>query len=480
MAFTGNDDVLRDISSVLDAVRGDSRAGSEYSDDESDGEEFDIGDACRVISVDGESGLGKSRLLREVRAVHANEWSTIEAHADEVSQSRPFAAWLSIIRNLLTVRMSEPEPKALGRESPLTLDDSAHELLHLSALASKVGKALDKEEEEEVPYEGGERAKYIHGKMTRSQRVKFGAHLSCFDEEDEQLTGSPVFKREFLGAVFAALTSNQGKGFLPRRTLILLDNAHRLDAPSWELLEDLTAKPPARRGRARVVVVLAKRGGAELPAAWERLASFEDRILHLTLQPLDAFASSRLLCAALDVPLHAVTPATVENVRRKCAGLPVLVLALCDAIENHVRKLEDGQVDDVLPDDNEDREAVRGMASPETREVVRSALRKVPCFINLDDEKKFSYVCHRLRRLHSAPGETVISEGEQGSTVYILLEGRMECYVAGVKVRSPRFELSFLRKRPIRDAPRRSRKSRKGPWSENGPCSRTPHEVLRS
>ena len=90
MAFTGNDDVLRDISSVLDAVRGDSRAGSEYSD-ESEGEEFDIGDACRVISVDGESGLGKSRLLREVRAVHQNEWSTIEAHADEVSQSRPFA-----------------------------------------------------------------------------------------------------------------------------------------------------------------------------------------------------------------------------------------------------------------------------------------------------------------------------------------------------------------------------------------------------
>ena len=137
----------------------------------------------------------------------------------------------------------------------MTLDDSAHELLHLSALASKVGKALDKEEEE-APYEGGERAKYIHGKMTRSQRVKFGSHLSCFDEDDEQLTGSPVFKREFLGAVFAALTSNQGKGFLPRRTLILLDNAHRLDAPSWELLEDLTAKPPARRGRARVVVVL--------------------------------------------------------------------------------------------------------------------------------------------------------------------------------------------------------------------------------
>ena len=99
------------------------------------------------------------------------------------------------------------------------------------------------------------------------------------------------------------------------------------------------------------------------------------------------------------------------------------------------------------------------MASPETREVVRSALRKVPCFINLDDEKKFSYVCHRLRRLHSAPGETVISEGEQGSTVYILLEGTMECFVAGVKVRVHERGF-FVDFEPFR----RSRRSPKGRW----------------
>ena len=35
----------------------------------------------------------------------ASEWSTVRT-ADEVSQSRPFAVWLSIIRNLLTVEMS--------------------------------------------------------------------------------------------------------------------------------------------------------------------------------------------------------------------------------------------------------------------------------------------------------------------------------------------------------------------------------------
>ena len=71
------------------------------------------------------------------------------------------------------------------------------------------------------------------------------------------------------------------------------------------------------------------------------------------------------------------------------------------------------------------------MASPETREVVRSALRKVPCFINLDDEKKFS-CCQRLKlTLHSAPGETGDQRGASRVRPYIyVLEGTMECYIA--------------------------------------------------
>ena len=54
------------------------------------------------------------------------------------------------------------------------------------------------------------------------------------------------------------------------------------------------------------------------------------------------------------------------------------------------------------------------MASPETREVVRSALRKVPCFINLDDEKKFSYVCHRLRTVALGAGRDRDLRGRAG------------------------------------------------------------------
>ena len=69
VAFTGNDDVLRDISAVLDAVEvivervADAVTTSPTAKD---------GPRRRVsvISVDGESGLGKSRLFRSARSVH--------------------------------------------------------------------------------------------------------------------------------------------------------------------------------------------------------------------------------------------------------------------------------------------------------------------------------------------------------------------------------------------------------------------------
>ena len=39
-----------------------------------------------------------------------------------------------------------------------------------------------------------------------------------------------------------------------------------------------------------------------------------------------------------------------------------------------------------------------------------------------------------MRRLICAPGETLITKGEKGSTIYVLEVGVMACYVDGVKV----------------------------------------------
>ena len=267
-------------------------------------------------------------------------------------------------------------------------------------------------------------------------RSRYGDRLGFLDSDDwgddPDFNGiAKAFKLEVLAAVFAALLGPDA-GEERRRTLVLVDNAQWLDAPSWDLLEELAKRTPRTRGFGRVVVVLAKRNNVSLtaPSVWSSLKSLPT-VTSVQLAPLDAVESSRLLCDALEVPLHAVTPATVENVRRKCAGIPVLILALCESIESHVRRLEEGVVE---AHEDEDAEKNDEPMADDARRLVRASLQKVPCFINLEDEGKFEHVAARMQKIVCAPEETLITKGEKGSTIYVLEVGVMACYVDGVKV----------------------------------------------
>jgi len=267
-------------------------------------------------------------------------------------------------------------------------------------------------------------------------RSRYGDRLGFLDSDDwgddPDFNGiAKAFKLEVLAAVFAALLGPDA-GEERRRTLVLVDNAQWLDAPSWDLLEELAKRTPRTRGFGRVVVVLAKRNNVSLtaPSVWSSLKSLPT-VASVQLAPLDAVESSRLLCDALEVPLHAVTPATVENVRRKCAGIPVLILALCESIESHVRRLEEGVVE---AHEDEDAEKNDEPMADDARRLVRASLQKVPCFINLEDEGKFEHVAARMQKIVCAPEETLITKGEKGSTIYVLEVGVMACYVDGVKV----------------------------------------------
>lgn len=261
--------------------------------------------------------------------------------------------------------------------------------------------------------------------MTRRQAAAYGDRLSFLDASEggswsgwafsasqhpDWAAMSKTFKFEILAACFAALASPAYASGDARRTLLLVDNAHWLDAPSWELLEYLASTPLQHVGGARLVAVLCKRGTVrpQAPQAWHALAAMP-RVRRLELGPLDAVESTTLLCAVLDIPLHAVTPATVDNVGRKCSGVPMLILALCEAIEK-ATSLEAAD-EELLEDDQAVGEDRKMKAA--TQQVVRDALRKVPCFINLDDDVKFDYVAGR-RRFFVASGEASTFETSTG------------------------------------------------------------------
>ncbi|KAH8045549.1 cGMP-dependent protein kinase [Aureococcus anophagefferens] len=313
----------------------------------------------RLVCVDGESGLGKSRLLREIAEKHGGAWDVVEASADAVTLQRPFAIWINVIRSLVYARH--------GGRSPRPPTSSA-------ARRGRSGNAAEDATDDEVPSRAyGDRLAFLDGDGMDSP---------------EWTALNKSFKLEILAAAIAALVAAPSRRAATRRTLLLIDNGHWLDFPSWELLEELVTKKQSHVGPAQVVVVLTKRGGVKLsaPNVWDNLMATYTTTT-LSLDPLGAAASCKLLCAALDIPGHSVTPGTVDNVLRKCAGIPVLILALVESIEKHVKQAEAGIEDTVL-----EGETLSSEMSEETLAVVKSALQKVPCFINLDDEAKFKRV----------------------------------------------------------------------------------------
>ncbi|KAH8046809.1 cGMP-dependent protein kinase [Aureococcus anophagefferens] len=403
----------------------------------------------RLVCVDGESGLGKSRLLREIAEKHGGAWDVVEASADAVTLQRPFAIWINVIRSLVYARHGGRSPRAADvvralaadavgrrrgrRESRKRHSKDANPKPSLSrALSTKLRKASGA-----LAGAGDDDthslSRFIRERMTKSQVAAYGDRLAFLDgdgmDSPEWTALNKSFKLEILAAAIAALAAPSRRA-ATRRTLLLIDNGHWLDFPSWELLEELVTKKQSHVGPAQVVVVLTKRGGVKLsaPNVWDNLMATHTTTT-LSLDPLGAAASCKLLCAALDIPGHSVTPGTVDNVLRKCAGIPVLILALVESIEKHVKQAEAGIEDTVL-----EGETLSSEMSEETLAVVKSALQKVPCFINLDDEAKFKHVASRMVRIDCAPGKTLITKGEKGSTIYVLESGAMECVVDGVKV----------------------------------------------
>ncbi|KAH8046285.1 cGMP-dependent protein kinase [Aureococcus anophagefferens] len=274
-------------------------------------------------------------------------------------------------------------------------------------------------------------SRFIRERMTKSQVAAYGDRLAFLDGDGMDSPEWTALNKSFAGDPRRGHRgARRPRRAATRRTLLLIDNGHWLDFPSWELLEELVTKKQSHVGPAQVVVVLTKRGGVKLsaPNVWDNLMATYTTTT-LSLDPLGAAASCKLLCAALDIPGHSVTPGTVDNVLRKCAGIPVLILALVESIEKHVKQAEAGIEDTVL-----EGETLSSEMSEETLAVVKSALQKVPCFINLDDEAKFKHVASRMVRIDCAPGKTLITKGEKGSTIYVLESGAMECVVDGVKV----------------------------------------------
>jgi class 3 adenylate cyclase/tetratricopeptide (TPR) repeat protein len=259
------------------------------------------------VDVVGEPGLGKSRLLEEVRRM-ADDLTVVALTCDEFEASTPYHSFRQLLRELLGIRGDSPAGAAADRLTARVRDNAPELLARLPLLGVPLGLPIPETELTEALSD-----------EFRKRRV-------------EEAVG------EFLHVL------------LPTPAVILFDDAHYLDSASADLLGHVNRRLP----REPWLVVTARREREGGPG-W---AGPEPFGTSLRLVPLTGEESVRLLRAV--TPDDPLPRPTLEAVAARAGGNPLFLESLIhaangagsvDDLPHSVQDLVTAQVDRLAPAD---------------------------------------------------------------------------------------------------------------------------------
>jgi class 3 adenylate cyclase/tetratricopeptide (TPR) repeat protein len=227
----------------------------------------------RVVELVGEPGIGKSRIVQELRTL-ALGFTQLVTTAEQYESSTPFFAWRDILRQLAGVTPDRSREEAGAR------------------LAAWVGAAMP----DQAPW-------------LPLLAIAFDAEVPSTPEVDGL---DPAASRDRLHATVETFVER----LLMMPTLLVFEDAHWLDDSSRFLLRHLTSKPAERPW---LVVVTTRPGG-------EPAIHLEGPVERIVLEPLDpAHAEALALSVAEDVALSSETLAALAE---RSGGNPLFVREL--------------------------------------------------------------------------------------------------------------------------------------------------------
>ncbi len=261
----------------------------------------------RYVDIVGEAGLGKTRLLDEVRRA-ARDLAVVTVVCDEFESSTPYHSFRLLLRDLLGIRARDDHDGVAARLEARVRDNLPSLVPWLPLLGVPLGLTLPDTEQ------------------TRTLSDEFRKR-----RVEEVVT-------EFLHVA------------LPTQTVLLLDDAQHLDSASADLLHNL-----ARHLESEPWLLVSARREREHHRGWVGPTLSVSR---LTLTPLDHESSVRLLQAVTETnPLPRQTIAAIAS---RAGGNPMFLEALIGAADpagtvgdlpHSVQDLVTTQVDRLAPTD---------------------------------------------------------------------------------------------------------------------------------
>jgi tetratricopeptide (TPR) repeat protein len=256
----------------------------------------------RLVEIVGEPGIGKSRLVQELRVLAAG-FQQLEAAGEHYATTEPFAAVRPLLRRLVGI------PEAAGR--------------------AEAGQIL-------APFVNG--AMPDLASMLPLLAIPFDAEVPTTAEVEAMEAGASLDRlHEVVGALLERV--------LLMPTVFLIEDGHWLDDASRFLLSSLTASPAPRPW----LVCITTRPHPEPTAAGEHVTRLE-------LEPLGVEAASAL---ALEVAADAaLSDETMSTLVERSGGNPLFVRELVwaarhgerlEALPDTVERLLTARIDTLEP-----------------------------------------------------------------------------------------------------------------------------------